>query len=147
MKLRSCLIHEQITVAAMYREMIKEVYPTRKIGDPEAFAAKALEWFTDPQMEIYVTDTDGVISGFSASCVDRCEGLTSPIYNVMAVYVKPKFRNSKSAYMLYNMASMRAFYLKLPLYGIAFGEDAQGLAIKMGGSIRASEFEREFLNE
>jgi hypothetical protein len=40
---------------------------------------------------------------------------------------------------------MRALFLKLPLFGIAIGEDARALAIKMGGTIRASEFEREFV--
>lgn len=91
-------------VVDMYYEFIKEIYPKRKIGAKYFFYRKVSDWINKGYM-IVLAVKDDIIVGFTASYVNDMGGITEPVYFAEVGYVKPEFRKSRAAYMLYHNGS------------------------------------------
>ena len=91
-------------VVDMYYEFTKEVYPERHIGERYFFYKEVGLWIKDGR-DIVVAKKDNSITGFSLAYIDENAGLTNPIYNGIIVYVKPDYRKTRAAYLLYKNVS------------------------------------------
>ena len=87
----------------MYYEFNKDVYQNRKIGDKYFFYKAVMKWINQDADIVLSRDGD-IVTGFSMCYKDMFGGLTETIYQCDLCYVKPAYRKSRSAYMLYNNA-------------------------------------------
>jgi len=105
MTLHSITFDDYEEVVDMYYNFTKEVYPERTIGARYFFYKEVMVWINS-RHHVTLAKKDGRIVGFSMSYVDDNVGLTNPIYNGVIAYVKPEYRKTRAAYMLYkNMSS------------------------------------------
>ena len=101
MTLFDFMITDYEEVVDMYYEFTKEVYPDRQIGYRYFFYKEVMKWINHGN-DIVVVKNDNGIVGFSMAYVDDNNGLTEPIYNGVLAYVKPEYRKTRAAYLLYN---------------------------------------------
>ena len=103
-------------VVDMFYELNKEFYRDIRTISPKYFYHKAvISWIADKKHIILCRDKNGITVGFTMSYIDEVCGLTETIYNGELAYVKPKYRNTRAAYLLYNNVSSVAKELKLNL--------------------------------
>ena len=103
-------------VVDMFYELNKEFYRDIRIIGPKYFYYKAVtNWIADKKHIILCKDKKGIIVGFTMSYIDAVCGLTETVYNGELAYVKPKYRNTRAAYLLYNNVASVAKELKLNL--------------------------------
>ena len=101
-------------VVDMYYNFTKDVYPDRKIGYRYFFYKEVMKW-VNLSNHIIVAKKGDIAVGFSLSYVDENAGLTNTIYNGVIAYVKPEYRKTKAAYMLYKNVSSKAKEIGLTL--------------------------------
>lgn len=102
MMLRPFFLSDYEAVVDMYYDFTREVFTERKIGYKYFFYKTVQEWIKKGNDIVLVTTDDGEIVGFSMAFYDDFGGLTEPFYNGEIAYVKPEYRKSKAAYLLYN---------------------------------------------
>lgn len=116
MYLRKFTLDDYEEVVDMYYEFIKEVFGDIRQLSPKYFYYKKVIDCINSKKHIVLSVSDvGVITGFSLCYVDEFDGLTNPVYSCEIAYVKPTYRNTKSAYMLYHNGSKVAKELGLNL--------------------------------
>ena len=114
MTLHNMLLPDYEEVVDMYYDFTKEVYPERTVGERYFFYKEVESWINN-RRDVVIVKKDDTIVGFSLSYVDQNSGLTSPIYNGVIAYVKPEYRKTRAAYLLYKNVSERANDLELTL--------------------------------
>lgn len=119
MKLREFEHKDYLEVVAMFKDFVATVYPNRKLGSDLAFYDDVLNWVKTGK-HIFVVDNGRELMGFSVSSIDQNRGLTEPVYFGEICYVKPQFRKTKCAYLLYNNGSEIAQKLGIALCANAF---------------------------
>lgn len=103
-------------VVDMFYELNKEFYRDIRTISPKYFYYKAvINWIADKKHIILCKDKNGVTVGFTLSYIDDVNGLTETVYNGEIAYIKPKYRNTRAAYLLYNNVASVAKELKLNL--------------------------------
>lgn len=90
-------------VVDMYHKMCLEVYPHRQFKDKQYFYGNVLNWVAW-NYDILITEQYGIITGFSMCFVDNMGGIAEDYYVGECVYVKPKYRKGRSAYLMYKTA-------------------------------------------
>lgn len=100
MKIRKATLEDFEEIVDMFYEFTKEIYTDRKIGSKFFFHQAVSKWFTENK-DVIVTFNDDSITGFSLAYLDYNNGLTEPIYFGEIAYVKPEYRKTRAAYMLY----------------------------------------------
>jgi len=104
MIIREITLNDYEEVATMYHRFITEVFSEdRKISLIYFCYKMVIDWINDKK-HIVVAEKNGVICGFSLCFVDDFNGLTEPIYNCDIAYVKPEYRKTRAAYLLYHNA-------------------------------------------
>ena len=103
MKIRLFSLSDYEEVVDMLYNFYLEVYPDRKIGFKYAYYEKVSNWI-NTNKDIVVCLKDDKIVGFTMCYFDTNDGLTEPIYQCEIAYVKPEYRKTRAAYMLYNNA-------------------------------------------
>ena len=91
-------------VVDMYYNFTKEVYPERTVGERYFFYKEVMSWINN-RRDVILVKKDATIVGFSMAYVDDNSGLTNPVYNGVIAYVKPDYRKTRAAYMLYKNVS------------------------------------------
>lgn len=101
--IRQFMIPDFEEVVNMYYDFTKEVYPERDIGEKYFFYKKVIEWIND-SYDVVLAYNEKEIVGFTMCYQDMCNGLTEPIYQCELAYIKPEYRKTRTAYLLYNNA-------------------------------------------
>ena len=104
MILRKMMLKDFEEVVDMYYNFTKEIYPKRTIGERYFFYKEVMSWINNNR-DVILVEKDGTIAGFSLSYIDMNNGLTETIYNGVIAYVKPEYRKTRAAYMLYRNMS------------------------------------------
>lgn len=135
MTTRRAVIEEYEQVVDMFVTLINDVYPQRIKRERIFFYKSVLNW-VNSGCDIMVAVADGgELAGFSL-CYIKDEGIYDPYYYGDIAYVKPSFRNSKAAYLLYKSGSDMAQELHLPLVAKAY--------IGNGGRNRVGQIQEKF---
>ena len=101
MLLRKFNLDDFEEVVNMYYEFTKEVFgSTRTISPKYFFYKKVMDWINSGK-HIILACKDDIVVGFTMCYVDEFDGLTSKIYTCEIAYVKPEYRKTRAAYMLY----------------------------------------------
>ena len=114
MKLSNFILPDYEEVVNMYYEFTKEVYPTRKTGERYFFYKEVMYWISN-RKNVVIVRKDDIIVGFSMSYIDSGCGLTNETYNGEIAYIKPEYRMTRAAYMLYSNIFERSKELRLTL--------------------------------
>jgi len=122
MILRPAKLTDYKELVGMFKELIETVYTEFEIGEDIFFYGTVQQWFQLNRDVIVCEDEDGAITGFSVCYVEDI-GIVKPYYYGDLLYVKPKFRNGRSSYMLYNNIVTYAEKMGLPLLAKAFVEE------------------------
>lgn len=118
-KLRNAEISDYQEVTMMYKELVKIIYSTRKIGEDYFFYRTVMGW-VQAGKDIVVCEKDGELCGFTLGYIDDMGGITETIYNAEVAYVKPKYRKTRVAYMLYTNVANYVDEMGLALQSCAF---------------------------
>ena len=98
--LRQATLNDFEELVSMYKELIKIVYHNCKLSDDIFFYGAVIEWFRQKK-DIIVAEVDGKVAGFTLAYVENLQ-IIEPYYFGDIAYVKPEFRNTRAAYLLYN---------------------------------------------
>ena len=98
--LRQATLNDFEELVGMYKELIKIVYHNCKLSDDIFFYGAVIEWFRQKK-DIIVAEVDGEVAGFTLAYVENLQ-IIEPYYFGDIAYVKPKFRKTRVAYLLYN---------------------------------------------
>ncbi|MDR1976520.1 MAG: GNAT family N-acetyltransferase [Campylobacteraceae bacterium] len=105
-------------VAVMFRDLIKEILPTIASDSGADYGSEVTDWY-EKSKDIYLVIADNEdIAGFYMGAVYK--GFCKPHYVAEHCYVKPRYRNTKAAYLLYNKGAQRAKELGLTLITNAY---------------------------
>ena len=100
MILRPATLGDFTELVTMYKDLIKTVYHDMKLSDDIYFYGAVIEWFKKGK-DIIIAEQDGVIAGFTLAYVENLQ-IIEPYYFGDIAYIKPEFRKTRCAYMLYN---------------------------------------------
>lgn len=112
-KLREFKIDDYEELVDMYYEFYKET-SKRKIYPKYFYYKDVIEWI-NKNKKIVLAIKEDIIIGFNTFYYTENNGLTEPYIMGEICYVKPEFRNSRAAYLLYNNCVEYAKENKLPL--------------------------------
>lgn len=101
MKIRLATISDHEVLVEMFSDLIKTIYKGFKIGEPFFFHRNVIAWFEKNNDVIICEKDDGTVAGFSMGYIEDI-GFIEPYYKGEIAYVKPEFRKTRCAYMLYN---------------------------------------------
>ena len=94
-------------VVEMYYNMVLEVYPHRQFKSKQHFYANVINWITW-NYDIMITVKDDIITGFNMCYVDSMGGICEDYYQGECIYIKPEYRKTRSAYLLYTASIIYA---------------------------------------
>ncbi len=114
MKLYNFTLPDYEELVDMYYEFTKDVYSERTMGERYFFHKEITSWIAN-RRDVVIAKKDGTIVGFTMGYADDNSGLTNRVYNGVIAYVKPEYRKTRAAYMLYMNVSERAKDLELTL--------------------------------
>ena len=100
MILRPATLNDFVELVQMYKDLIKTVYHNMNLSEDIYFYGAVIEWFKQKK-DIIIAEQDGVIAGFTLGYVENLQ-IVEPYYFGDIAYIKPEFRKSRAAYMLYN---------------------------------------------
>lgn len=102
MNIRKFNLDDYEQVVDMFYELNKEVYDgIRKISPIYFYYKAVIGWINDGK-HIVVAEYNNQLVGFTLAYIDDVSGLTEKVYNGELAYVRPKYRNGRASYMLYN---------------------------------------------
>lgn len=124
MKLRVAGLNDYNELVAMYKDLVHTVYDGMKIGEDIFFHGVVTQWYqTNKDIVICETD-DGKIAGFTLAYKEDL-GIIEPYYFGDIAYVKPEYRKTRAAYLLYH---------NVVEYGKKLGLKVQAKAFIGGGN-------------
>lgn len=88
-------------VVNMYYEFIKEVFGAKRKVSPKYFFYKEVMHWVNNKRDILLVVKGEDICGFSMCYLDSFNNLTEPVYNAECAYVKPEYRKTRAAYILF----------------------------------------------
>lgn len=91
------------TVEMLYA-FYKEVYSHRKISPKYFYYQAVTHWINTKKDIVLVANKDNTIVGFSMCHIDDNGCLTEQTYCGEIAYVKPEYRKTRAAYLLYKNA-------------------------------------------
>lgn len=91
-------------VVGMYYCLVKELFGDKREISPKYFFYKQVQNWINSGNDIVVSYSDNCVTGFSMCFKEEFFGLTEPYYNCEYCYVKPEYRKTRAAYILYNNA-------------------------------------------
>lgn len=131
-------------VVGMYQALTAEIYCDRKQGAKYFFYRTVVDWVANGR-NIIIADKDGEVVGFTMGYIDPCGGVTETVYNGELAYVKPKYRKTRAAYMLYHNVSNFAKEQGLTLVANAYiggNDNVDKIQQKLGGKPKFISMER-----
>lgn len=114
MTLYNFMLDDYEEVVDMYYACNKELSKDEEIGN-KYFYYKAVMGWINSKKELVIAKRHDEIVGFSISSVNDNNGLIKPVYMGETIYVKPEYRKTKAAYLLYKNVSSRAKDKKMSL--------------------------------
>ena len=101
MTLRPATLKDYEELVSMYKDLVYTVYHGMKVNDDIFLYGTVLEWFKKKRDIIVCETKDGDIAGFSLSFIEDI-AIVEPYYMGDIAYVKPEYRKTRCAYLLYN---------------------------------------------
>lgn len=145
MTLHRMLLPDFEEIVDMYYNFTKEVYSERTVGERYFFYKEVMHWI-EKRRDVIIVKKDDTIVGFSLAHIDNNMGLTNPIYNGIIAYVKPEYRKTRAAYLLYK--NMSDFAHEKGLTVTANGLVTNGVSKMIGKHFECKEmfmnFERTY---
>jgi len=129
-------------LVSMYKEVIKKVYPGKKLGSDYHFYKVVINWI-DSGHDIVVTENNGIISGFCMGYVDNMSGLIAPVYYGSEIFVKSEYRNTRAFYLMQKNIIKTAQSKKMDLISDAIPE-INHIHKKLGGVLVTLRNIKEF---
>lgn len=115
MKLREFTLNDYEELVDMFYNLNTEFYGSfRAIGAKYYYYKAVMRWIANNK-HIVICEHNEEIVGFTLSYIDEYDGLTEKVYNGEIAYIKPKYRNTRAAYLLYNNVASVAKELNLNL--------------------------------
>lgn len=116
MELRAFKLDDYEEVVDMlYSFMIEVFSEDRKISPKYFYYRQIQSWINQKKHIVLAVNKDNTIVGFSCCYIDEFDYLTESVYNCEYAYVKPEYRKTRAAYMLYKNGSSTAKELGLNL--------------------------------
>jgi GNAT superfamily N-acetyltransferase len=112
----------------MFENYIHEIFPSFYNTNRDYYKLEIANW--QGVYDIYVTYDNNTITGFMCGHVIP-EWYCKAHYYIEHIFVKPKYRNTKAAYLLYNEAVKKSKRLNMVLIGEAHA-DTISIAEKLG---------------
>lgn len=100
MTLRRADYDDYESIVEMYIDLIKTVYPERKLAPKMFFYAQVYRWYEE-KLHLRVVEKDNEIIAFSLCTFDNVNGVTETFYHADIAYVKPEYQKSRAAYLMY----------------------------------------------
>lgn len=101
MILRPAKLSDYSELVQMYKKLIEATYDGMALGEEIFFYGIVTDWFrTNKNVVICETD-DGKIAGFTLAYMEDIS-VVEPYYYGDIAYVKPEYRKTRAAYLLYN---------------------------------------------
>ena len=122
MILRPATLKDYEEIVAMYKELLKAVYPHIKLGEDIFIYGAVQSWYQTKKDIVLCENKDGIITGFTMAYIEEI-GVVEPYYFGDIAYVKQEFRKGRSAYLLYNNVVTFSKRLGIPLIAKAFVGD------------------------
>lgn len=101
MKLRNATLSDYEEIVQVYKDLTKTVYEGMEIKDDIFFYGVVLEWFKKRSDIIICETNDGDIAGFTLAYVEDIL-IVEPYYYGDVAYIKPEYRKSRAAYLMYH---------------------------------------------
>jgi len=139
MTIRKATTADYIEIVEMYKQLIQTVYHNMKIKDDIYFYGTVIEWYK-ANRDIVVAEKDGVITGFTLAYVEDI-AVIEPYYYGDIAYIKPEFRKTRAAYLLYNNVVNYGKELGLKVEARAFiGNGNENMVDKIQAKFGKQEF-------
>lgn len=119
MKIRIATIDDYNELVEMYKNLLEIIYTDMQIGKDIFIHGAVQNWFRSNYDIIICEKDDGTTTGFSVAYVQDV-GIIEPYYMGELAYVKPEFRNGRTAYLLYTNVLKYADNQGLPVVAKAF---------------------------
>lgn len=100
-EIRTATIDDIEELVYMYYDLIATAYPRRKQTSIAFYYNNVIEWFKN-SWDVFITYDGENITGFTLGYLDNYNGIIEPYYKADIAYVKEKYRNGRSAFLLYN---------------------------------------------
>lgn len=101
MNLRQATLGDYNDLVEMYKDLIKTVYHGMKISEDIFIHGVVLGWYQSKKDIVICETKEGKIAGFSLAYIEDIM-IIEPYYKGDIAYVKPEYRKTKAAYLLYN---------------------------------------------
>ena len=101
MRLRPATLADHEELVEMFSDLIGTVYKGFRLGQKFFFHRTVIAWFEKNNNVVICEKDDGTIVGISMGYVDDI-GFIEPYYKGEIAYVKPEYRKTRCAFMLYN---------------------------------------------
>lgn len=122
-EIRPAELSEFEELVKMYMDLIKVLYKGFNIKDSAYFYRIVIGWFeTQKDIVVCVDKSNGEIAGFTLGYIDDI-GIVDPYYNGDIAYVKPEYRKTRVAFLLYQNVVKYAEKLKMRCIAKAFVGD------------------------
>lgn len=141
-KIRPAYISDLNEIVSMYKKVIKEVYPSKKLGSDFHFYKAVINWI-DIGHDLIISENNNIVSGFCMSYVDNMGGLIAPIYYGSEIFVKPEYRKTKAFYLMQKNIIKTAQSKKMDLISDAIPEMLE-IHKKLGGVLVTQRNIKEF---
>ena len=100
MEIRKANYDDYEELVEMYYALIHDVYPERKKAPKMYFFQQVINWF-QPYFHIRIATKNDTIMGFTLCSFDNSNGVTETIYHADISYIKPEYRKTRAAFLLY----------------------------------------------
>lgn len=124
MKLRPAKLIDFTEIVSMYKALIEAVYEDMKTGEDIFFYGVVIDWYKSGKDLTVCESKDGEIVGFTLAYLEDI-AVVEPYYYGDIAYIKPEFRKTRAAYLMYN---------NVVNYGQSLGLKVQAKAYVGGGN-------------
>lgn len=101
MRIRKAELTDFEEIVKMYKDLLAVVYEGLKISEDIFIYATVIDWYKSGK-DIMVCETDdGDIAGFTLAYVENLM-IIEPYYRGDIAYVKPEYRKTRAAYLMYH---------------------------------------------
>ncbi|WP_373069808.1 N-acetyltransferase family protein [Sulfurimonas sp.] len=118
MNIRQATTADFTELVEMFKDLIKTVYHSNQLKDDIFFHGAVMDWFRSGK-DIVIAEKDDEIAGFTLAYIQDL-GYINPYYYGDIAYIKPHFRKTRAAYLLYNNVVNYAKQLGLEVEARAF---------------------------
>lgn len=124
----------------MYRSLLVIAYPQRRIAPTEVLYGLVVQWFKNKDTITIVYNDDGLV-GFTLMNFNNAGGSTETVIDAEISYVKPQYRKSRAAYLLYKEGLKYAVHMGMGVMSTSNPDSAPIMKKRYNAELTFSHFE------